>query len=118
MPWIDKTTKLQDTVSFIRDHKNRWLAKQGFACGIFYQDKLCGCVGLYSDKSIGYWLDEDYQGQNIAFLCVKKLIDEVFRYYGVDKLIITCDIDNDRSRNIPLRLGFTEISKTHYELTS
>lgn len=51
----------------------------------------------YYGGNIGYGIDEDYRGNRYASKAVK-LVLELARAHGMDKVIITCDPDNIASR--------------------
>lgn len=113
MPWVNKTSSLKDTKYFIRNHKNRWIINEGFDCGIFYNNVLCGVIGfheinrLHYTASIGYWIDEHHQNKYIVTSCVNKFIQLATDYYQTQLIIIQCAIHNTKSQQIPIRLGFT-----------
>jgi ribosomal-protein-serine acetyltransferase len=62
LPWVDKTTKVEDTIAYIEFELSRFAKNNGFSCGIFYQNEIVGCIGLHGISwgnklsSIGYWL--------------------------------------------------------------
>ncbi|MCR9206116.1 MAG: GNAT family N-acetyltransferase, partial [Halobacteriovoraceae bacterium] len=67
LPWLDNTTKREDTVLFIRGTKNM----SGLNFAIFFEGKIVCCVGhnQYSPAnktaSLGYWLSRDAGGKGI-----------------------------------------------------
>lgn len=114
LKWAEKISTPLDIKYFIRDHKNRWVNNEGFDCGIFYNNSLCGVIGFHEidhqhkSVSIGYWLDESYQGKNIVTRCVQRFIEIAVINYDIQKIYIQCAIHNLKSQSIPIRLGFTE----------
>lgn len=76
------------------------------------QDKFIGLIGFKdTDRTnkkteIGYWLSEKYQKQGIITRSVEKLCDFAFNELGLNRVQIRCAVDNQRSKNIPQRLGF------------
>ncbi len=79
------------------------------------KDKLVGNVALLGMKNkkndtkkgeIGYWLDSKYHRKGIMRKCVVKMLEIGFGYYALDKISIRCATVNDRSCNIPTKLGF------------
>jgi ribosomal-protein-serine acetyltransferase len=56
---------------------------------------------------IGYWLAASYQGKGIMTKSCQMLIDYAFETLKLHRVVITCATENQRSRAIPLRLGFT-----------
>ena len=86
----------------------------GFHCGIWYDQKLVGVIGLhYLDlvnkrTSIGYYLAEDFQKKGIMTRCTKALIQYVYEEYDINRIEIRMSTKNKKSRAIPIRLGFTQ----------
>ncbi|WP_166242983.1 GNAT family N-acetyltransferase [Paenibacillus turpanensis] len=59
-------------------------------------------------SSIGYWLSNKYQGKGIVTICCKELLRHAFDTLDLNKMEIRARTDNEKSRAIPLRLGFRE----------
>lgn len=57
--------------------------------------------------SIGYWISEEYEGRGIITASVQKLISYAFEKMGVNRIVILCDSDNERSARVAEKLGFT-----------
>ncbi|MGE7762888.1 GNAT family N-acetyltransferase [Peribacillus sp. NPDC097895] len=112
LPWLDSTTKLEDTKGFIN------MALQGLAENksvhtvIMYNGQIVGVAGYnqinWSNKTayIGYWLGEDYQGNGIMTRVAKSLTEYAFNELNLDKVEIRVAVENKKSRGIPERLGF------------
>ena len=58
----------------------------------------------YYNGNIGYEVDEEYRGNHYALLACR-LMPDVARYYGMDKLYLTCDFDNVASYKTIEKLG-------------
>ncbi len=58
----------------------------------------------YYNGNIGYEVDEEYRGNHYALLACQ-LMPDVARYYGMDKLYLTCDFDNVASYKTIEKLG-------------
>jgi ribosomal-protein-serine acetyltransferase len=56
---------------------------------------------------IGYWLDKDMQGKGFITRATKALVTYAFQEYGLNKVEIHAAAENQQSRAIPERLGFT-----------
>ena len=109
LPWLDHTTKREDTVQFIRGT----LHNPGVNYHILYESRVVGMVGqnTYSQAnkfaSLGYWLSKDHMGKGIMTKAVKALIQFSFDEMGVETVEIQAAVENKASRAIPERLGFT-----------
>lgn len=108
LPWLDNTTKREDTVLFIRGTKNM----SGLNFAIFLEEKIVGCVGhnQYSPAnktaSLGYWLSKEAGGKGVMSDSVKGLIDFTFREMEVECIDIKAATENKKSRALAERLGF------------
>ena len=54
-----------------------------------------------------YWIAEAVQGQGLATKCCAVLIQHGFGQLDLHRIIVRPAFDNERSRKIPERLGFT-----------
>lgn len=80
-----------------------------------------GTVGLIPDpkrentglRMIGYWLDRPYWGCGFMCEAATAALDHAFRILRMTAVTATCYPDNDRSRNLLLRLGFVEEGMLH-----
>lgn len=108
LPWLDQTTKREDTVLFIRGTKN----SPGLNFAIFLDGKIVGNVGhnQYSPAnktaSFGYWLAKDAGGKGVMSAAVKALIDFTFKEMQVECIQIKAATENQKSRALAERLGF------------
>jgi ribosomal-protein-serine acetyltransferase len=114
LPWLDNNTSLEDTKGFIRSSLKQFAKNNGFQLGIWFQGKLVGVIGYHSIEwvnrttSIGYWLGEPFQRRGLATKACQSLTDYAFRGLRLNRVEIRCATGNNRSRNIPKRLGFKE----------
>lgn len=58
--------------------------------------------------SIGYWIAERQQGTGTVTRAAAALVDHAFGVWKLNRLEIRAGVENDRSRAIPERLGFTQ----------
>ena len=113
MPWLDSTNNAADIENFIRSTLNQFANNEGFAAAICEKDRIIGIVGLNridaDNRSgyIGYWLAAPFQGKGIMTSSCQMLIDYAFETLKLNRLVITCAAENQRSRAVSLRLGFT-----------
>ncbi len=113
MPWLDSTNNVADIESFIKSTLQQFANNEGFAAAICENERIIGIIGLNRiDRDnrigyIGYWLAASYQGKGIMTNSCQMLINYAFKTLDLNRLVITCATENQRSRAIPLRLGFT-----------
>ncbi|WP_369127116.1 GNAT family N-acetyltransferase, partial [Candidatus Cardinium sp. cBcalN2] len=55
---------------------------------------------------MGYWIGEAFQGLGIVTSACAKLVAIGFHQLALNVIAIRCAIDNRKSQNIPIRLGF------------
>ena len=68
LPWLDTTTKLEDTIGFINMCLKGFSENRSINTVILFKGNIVGVAGFnninWSNKTaqIGYWLGEEYQG--------------------------------------------------------
>ena len=114
LPWLDGTTKVEDTEKFITDSLQKQSEGKQAIFEIWYQNVLVGLVDFHeiseSRKSalIGYWLDEEYQGKGVMTEATKLLVKYGFDTLGLNRIEINCSTENPKSGVVAKRLGFTK----------
>lgn len=114
LPFVNLTKSSDDTKQFIKSALQQFVAHDGFHCGIWYNDKLVGVIGLHyinwlnETTSIGYYLHQDYQKLAIMTECTQFLIDYCFTELKLNRIEISTATRNTKSQNIPKKLGFTQ----------
>ncbi|MFC0559116.1 GNAT family N-acetyltransferase [Halalkalibacter alkalisediminis] len=112
LPWLDFTTKLEDTQEFIKMCLKDFAENKSINAVILFKGEIVGIAGFnrinWSNKtaSIGYWLGEEYQGNGIVTKVAKALTSYAFNDLKLNKVEIRAAVGNLKSRNIPERLGF------------
>jgi len=77
------------------------------------QDELLGCVSLYDIRldhgcaAVGYWLGPGGRRRGAATQAVRLLSRWAFAELGLARLELTCGPDNEASRHVAERCGFT-----------
>ncbi len=113
LPWIDGTNGPEDIALFIHSTLEAFKDNNGFHAAIFYQGRIVGCIGLHGidwqhrKTSIGYWLASGFQGRGIMTKSCHALVRHVILELGINRIEIRAAVQNQRSRAIPERLGFT-----------
>ncbi|WP_068774293.1 GNAT family N-acetyltransferase [Paenibacillus sp. FJAT-26967] len=114
LPWVDGTMKVEDSQAFISASLQTFANNGAMQLGIFYQNKLAGCIGLHGidrtnkSTSIGYWLGAEFQGHGIMTDSCRALVNFVFAEYGLNRIEIRASEFNAKSRAIPERLHFVQ----------
>lgn len=114
LPWVDETTSVEDTLSFIKHSFQLHAERKGTTAGIFFNKELVGVAGFNSFDwknsigYIGYWLASDYQGHGIITRSVQALINYAFDELKLNRIDIRAATENYKSRAIPERLGFSK----------
>ncbi len=114
LPWVGLTFGQNDLVEFIRQREIDNAARVSLTTHIRFRGELCGAIGLHiidqrhRSSSIGYWLDEAYEGRGIMTRACRAMVTEGFRQYGLHRIEIRCGTGNNRSSAIARRLGFVE----------
>ncbi len=112
LPWVDRTQSVEHSKEYIQFAMNQYASHSGFQAGIFYDDRLVGCIGLHqidwtnNKASIGYWLAEAYQGKGIMSKACAAVISYLFDELRLNRVEIRAAVQNSKSRAIPERLKF------------
>ncbi len=111
MPWVDPTTSVADTMTFITFSKNEHAAGRATNCAIRYRGEVVGTAGLRLDAAnkraeLGYWVDKTYEGKGIVTRASWALTKAAFGELGMNRVEIHAGVENVRSRAVPERLGF------------
>ncbi|UDI79315.1 GNAT family N-acetyltransferase [Staphylococcus taiwanensis] len=113
LPFVEYTTKVEDSKNFIQSALQQFITGDGFHCGIWSNRELIGVIGLHyldlvnKKTSIGYYLADNFQKKGIMTKCTKALISYVYGEYDINRIEIQMSTKNKKSRAIPVRLGFT-----------
>lgn len=112
LPWVDFTTSIADSRTFIEGTLDQFRNNNGFQAGIWYKGKLAGVIGLHhvnwSNKStsIGYWLGKDFQGKGLMTNACQALIQYCLEELNLNRVEIRAATKNYKSAAIPPKLGF------------
>jgi len=112
LPWLDTTTKLEDTMEFIKMSLKGFAENKCLNTVILFKGQIAGVAGYnsinWSNKTayIGYWLGEEFQGNGIMTKVAKTLTNYAFNELNLHKVEIRAALENKKSRSIPERLNF------------
>ncbi|MBC9910977.1 GNAT family N-acetyltransferase [Chitinophaga varians] len=113
LPWVDYNTNEEHSARFIQMMQRKAEEQEAIALGIWYQHHLCGVMDLHGwdhqvqKAEIGYWIGESFQGKGIATAACRALITYAFKKLRLNKIEIRFVLQNERSGQIPIKLGFT-----------
>jgi len=111
LPWVDKLHSVEN--------ERKSLAVLGFDpngkinCFLTLDGRIIGAVGpAIIDRGaewadIGYWIGSEWEGRGYVTTGVREVERLCFINLGLERVQITNDVTNVRSRAIPERLGYT-----------
>ena len=114
LPWIGLTYGQNDLAAHLQQREIDNAARGSLTTHIRFHGELCGAIGLHvidqrhRSSSIGYWLDEAWEGRGIMTRACRAIVTEGFQQYGLHRIEIRCATGNSRSSAIPRRLNFVE----------
>ena len=112
LPWVDPTTRAEDTQKFIRTTLDQFANNEGMVAGIWCGTEFAGTIGTHKidwlnrKVEIGYWLAAKFQGRGIVTEACRVLTTHAFKEWRVNRVEIHCATGNEKSCAIPKRLGF------------
>ena len=112
LPWVDASRTLEDRKNFIRDALKQFAHNKGFVAGIWHEGRLAGVIGYdpiaWENRTteLGYWLGEEYQGKGLVTAACRALVEHAFGELDLNRVVISCATENEKSCAIPERLGF------------
>ncbi|WP_276357953.1 GNAT family N-acetyltransferase [Cohnella caldifontis] len=113
-PWVTNSKTPEDSRAFIESELQRFAKNNGFSAGIFHADQFIGNISFHEINwttkmtSIGYWISAEYQGRGIMTACCQALLNYGFAELGLNRIEIRARTDNEKSKAIPIRLGFKQ----------
>lgn len=114
LPFIDDYESVTAATEFISRNRGKNDRTTGLVTGIWAGDILAGVVTFdYIDWSnraalMGFWLGKSFQGRGIMTRTCSALIDLAFHELGLNRVEISCALENRRCRLVPERLGFRQ----------
>lgn len=112
LPFVQFTNKLEDSKGFVEMAILNRKLKKDYVYKICLDDRMIGLIGtkevdlINKSTEIGYWLSKDFQQRGIMTRAVDTLIKELYDNLNLERIQICCAIGNEKSINIPKRLGF------------
>ena len=114
MEWLDGHVSIVDSQEYCRRMAAAWAERTNLALGIWSRDerRLLGATGYHGidwsvpSFEIGYWIREGEEGKGYVTETVRLLTRFAFGPLAAQRLWLTCDVANARSRAVPERLGW------------
>ena len=126
MPWaVHEPQTLEQKVHLLRTFRGQFDLGQNFVYGLFSSDEseVVGGSGLHTRVGgdafeIGYWIRASRAGEGLATELTAALTRVGFELCGVDRIEIHTEPTNERSMQIPLKLGYGEEARLRRRLDS
>ncbi|AKD03783.1 GNAT family protein [Pontibacter korlensis] len=112
LPFIDYSQDVADTEAYLK-YVTAPTNTSDMVFVIVHEQEVCGLIGykgidkLNKKVEIGYWLAEGMQGKGIMRRSCQTLLSYAFEKLRMNRVEIRVGVGNDRSSNIPKKLGFT-----------
>lgn len=112
LPFVALTLSESDSEEFVRSVTNAPESSKEYVFIINSRGHFSGLIGFkQTDRTnrkteIGYWLAQSATGRGIATESVRALLRFAFDSLGMNRVQIKCATGNEKSKNIPKRLGF------------
>ncbi|MDR2974350.1 MAG: GNAT family N-acetyltransferase [Propionibacteriaceae bacterium] len=123
LPWVDQTHSVEDERNGLAA-LSQYDPDRLISCWVTLDGAIIGGCGLVTINTgakwaeVGYWISADYEGHGYITAAVRKLEQLCFTELGLERVQITNDATNTRSRAIPERLGYALEGVLRHELLS
>jgi ribosomal-protein-serine acetyltransferase len=113
IPFVSQIHSLHDIERLMKKNLERYIQGLGLYYTLWENNTLIGYVlAREIDKEakwaeIGYMVDEQYTGRGIMKESCIRLINYLFDDVNMDKIVICCTDDNEKSKALAIKLGFT-----------
>lgn len=113
-PEIPQLYSLEDARKYIKRDLALFADNKGLGLGIWYRGDLAGTVRYHeidwSNRSteLGYWLGAAFEGLGLVTKACRIIINHAFKELGLNRVVISCAQENERSRTVAERLGFKQ----------
>jgi len=114
LPFVDGYKSIKVATQFITRNREENSGEKGLVMGIWAGKLLAGVITFdtidWSNRAalIGFWLGKSFQGKGIMTRSCSALIDLAFDELRLNRIEISCAVENRRCRLIPERLGFKQ----------
>ncbi|MFE2323153.1 GNAT family N-acetyltransferase [Streptomyces sp. NPDC059385] len=112
MPFVADHSRAK-TAEFLGRRHEAWESGHEFTYAIVLGGAIVGACQLFrreggpeNRRELGYWLHPAATGRGVATRAARALVEQAFRFPGVDHVEIVHDPANRASGAVPARLGF------------
>ena len=114
LPWPQYIKTVDDEIEFIRKSSDSWKSYENANFGIFRNEDedYMGNIGIFNldweneSCEIGYWILGKFEGMGYIRESLSIIETEIYRI-GFNRIVIMCEKENNRSKNIPISLGYS-----------
>lgn len=113
LPFVSFIQDVSDEEAFIKSILETMEQTKEYVFCIRKSGDFAGLISFVkADKlnkkiELGYWISKKYQKQGIVTKSVERLCEFAFNDMGMNRVQIRCAVENQNSKSIPKRLGFT-----------
>ena len=122
LPWVEDMKSIENERAFIKYAREKMERNELFMLTICVNQKPVGMIDIHNidihnidlqkhQAEIGYWISERYENQGFVKQGLKELIKIIPSKFKIDKLLIYIDVENVKSKFIPISLGFKKESE-------
>lgn len=111
--WTSTVQSAEDSLYFIEQANQKERRNGAPTRAIVQDDKPIGVAAIHPinwtkrEACVGYWIDQNQYEKGIVTRAVGHLIDCAFMELELDSLTISTEVDNEASRAVAEKLGFT-----------
>lgn len=112
MNWAVKDYSADTAKGFIERTLKSYGEDGRFEACIVFDESIIGTIGFHGldivnrSAYVGYWIAKEHEGKGIITKSCRAIIDHLFNDRELNRVVITCNVENVRSRAIPERVGF------------
>lgn len=118
MLWASAKPTLEESEEVVRREEANWIYKKSEDAELMLlildreTNDFIGATGFHGinwdvpSVETGYWVRKKYAGLGFITEAANALTQYAFKVMQAKRVVITCDIDNERSKKIPEKLGY------------
>lgn len=118
MPWAMRRPNVEESEEVVRRAHAKFVQREDLMLFLFLKGAktLVGGSGLHRidwnvpSFDIGYWCRKRFQGEGYVTEAAAGVAEFAVRELAARRLVITCDVENEKSAAIARRVGFVQES--------